>query len=235
MDTNKGRPAPLTVEDLLTVSYGALKFFGARVRDGLEFSLEDLDIAPRTARHYLKELKDAGIIEVEHQRHGPIKITPLREESIQEHSAAAQFIRMFRETPAGQHYKNFDASDYADLREKFPELKDFDFHLRTALKSAHRAERRVPESSLIAYITPHLQKLYERQKKEGEVLPEGPRAFDDPEEEAEFRRTLAEQKEEEKYKVEKEWPKGPFYGINFGEWIREQERKTGRTLGRRGR
>lgn len=81
---NKKQTPPLTVNDVLTVSHAALKFFAGRLKEGLEFRFAELDVSPHTAYRYLKELKDAGIINVERHRRGQIKIIPLR--SVQEYS-----------------------------------------------------------------------------------------------------------------------------------------------------
>lgn len=219
---------PLTPDDVLALSSGALWFFADRIKNGLEFSVEDLELADRTARKYLAELRDAGVISVTHRRGGPIKITPLRTRELQEDAAAGRFIRTFRQTAAGEYYKNFDESDYSDLREKFPNLLDFDFHLRTALKSAHRAERRVPESSLVAYITPHLEKIYSKQETTGDTALPGKRTFDDPEEEARHRRDLARQ-QERIAEAERQKPQfGPFHGIDFSKYDPKKERLANR-------
>ena len=217
---------PLTPDDVLSLSSGAVSFFADRIKNGLEFSIQDLDLADRTARKYLAELREAGVISVTHRRGGPIKITPLRTRDLQEDAAAARFIRTFRQTAAGEYYKNFDESDYSDLREKFPNLLDFDFHLRTALKSAHRAERRVPESSLIAYITPHLEKISQKQQTSGDTALPGPRTFDDPEEEARHRRDIAQQEKEINEGAKKQPQRGPFFGIDFSQYDPKKEKSA---------
>ena len=51
---------PLTPDDVLSLSSGAVSFFADRIKNGLEFSIQDLDLADRTARKYLAELREAG-------------------------------------------------------------------------------------------------------------------------------------------------------------------------------
>lgn len=204
---------PLTAADILEISAPAIRFFAERIQsDDLDYNPGDLDIPARTHRRYIKELSDHGVIHIEHRRNDDTyKITPLRTPDLVAGAAAANFIRTFRATPAGRHYTNFDESDYNDLREKFPHIQDFDFHLRTALKSAHRAERRVAEASLVNYITPHLEKIQERQIIDGETITENPGSLLDPEQEAARRRALEKTRKDR----EQQLPPGPLAGIDF--------------------